>query len=522
VDVTEATILGLDCTVIAGTGAGKTMPFIMSNFVYPDRMTAIISPLKALEDDQQSRFEAMGIPTGVVQGVTWSKELKKVSAAHMEPLPSAHQLGIGCFVIDEVHCISQWGHDFRPEYGELAKLRAFVPHHVPIQAASATMTAHVLEEIRLSLGIDPSKSFHVNLGNNRPNITQEVRRMKSAEDFAALDFLVDGAKTAEDLPRAIVFVDKIEHAHRILNRLHELVPALKDSIDFLHAWRSELSKQVAVHDFKQGNTRIFIATEAAGMGMDIPDITLIVQFGTPANLSVWIQRAGRAARSSWVQGLAIMLVQESAFQQVGARKTAGSEDEGSDADTEDEENNVESEEKTYRMKLEPSLREWIETEGCRRDIVDDYFSNPPRKPATGVCCDNCEREKMSAHASSDSDSPVASGLSHLPETPRRPRHQEDETGDDEVGKSKLGPDRRTGKHLEAVRTAITNWRVKTRRTMHPYAEFTAHGLLPESNLKTIASRRRPRTTEDLEQVLRTPWPLLERHGRDVLALTTRM
>ncbi|KAI0054415.1 P-loop containing nucleoside triphosphate hydrolase protein, partial [Artomyces pyxidatus] len=350
------------------------------------------------------------------------------------------------------------------------------------------MTTHVLDEVRLTLGIDPSKSFHVNLGNDRPNITQEVRRMKSATDYAALDFLVKGATTADDLPRAIVFVDKIEHAHRIMNRLHSLVPALKDSIDLLHARRSELSRKLSVHDFKHERTRIYIATEAAGMGMDIPDITLIVQFGTPKNLSIWIQRAGRAARSPWVQGRAIMLVQESVFQQ------------------------------NYRKNLEPTLREWIETEGCRRDVIDDYFSNPPRKresnvAATGACCDNCERKETESI-----DLPEAYGLSSPPQTPTcRRRSQDPLTPSRRVnanGKRPMvdRPERRGGKHLAAVKDAVRRWRVKTRRTMHPYADFTSEGLLPERNLKTIASKRRPQTIEDLKPILRPPWPLLGRYG----------
>ncbi|KAI0038310.1 P-loop containing nucleoside triphosphate hydrolase protein, partial [Auriscalpium vulgare] len=513
VDVTEAMILGLDCTVIASTGAGKTMPFVMPNFVYPNKMTAIISPLKALEDDQAARFKKMGLRTGVVQGVTWSEELRKVSA---------HD--IGGFVVDEAHCISQWGHDFRPQYGDLGKLRAFAPTHVPILAVSATMTPLVLEEVRLKLGIDASSSFHVNLGNDRPNITQEVRKMKSATDYAALDFLVEGARRAEDLPRAIVFVDKISQAHAILNRLRKLVPGLEESIDLLHARRADLSKEISVHDFKNTRTRIYIATEAAGMGMDIPDITLVVQFGTPSNLSVWIQRAGRAARSVLVQGLAIMLVQASVFQQVGARKGRGDADDASGSESDDEDEGIsggedEDEEKTYKKKVEPTLRAWIETNGCRRDVVDDYFGNPPRKSATGRCCDNCTRGSTESRESSPDDtSPPTQSCSPRtpPQSPTQSRFPPTNSG------RPLAPrvaKRRAGKHLERVRDAVMRWSIRTRRTKHPYAVFTAAGLLPKRNLTTVASQRKPRTVEELREVLNPPWPLLDMHGEAVLKLT---
>ena len=105
--------------------------------------------------------------------------------------------------------------------------------------------------------------------------------------------------------------------------------------------------------------------------MDIPDTTLAVQFGVPLSLTVWLQRAGRAGRSSHVQARAILLVKSSALQCVGAT-VAEIVDGDIGENNENEEVCV-----AYRKKVEPALHEWVETEDCRRDIADKFFDNPP-------------------------------------------------------------------------------------------------------------------------------------------------
>lgn len=97
---------------------------------------------------------------------------------------------IAAFVIDEAHCISQWGDDFRTEYAELGTLRAFVPLHVPFMVASATLPPLVLAEVRKSVHMSSDTSYHVNLGTDRPNIAWFVHYMKAAKsDLKAFNFL---------------------------------------------------------------------------------------------------------------------------------------------------------------------------------------------------------------------------------------------------------------------------------------------------------------------------------------------
>jgi superfamily II DNA helicase RecQ len=120
---------------------------------------------------------------------------------------------IGGLIVDEAHVISQWGTSFQKEYGNIMNARALVPLGVLVYATTATAQPTVLAEICEKLGINQDTSFYLNMGNDRPNLTQEVQFMSSAEDFSALDFLAQNVKMGNaDLPCSIVFVNSIAHS----------------------------------------------------------------------------------------------------------------------------------------------------------------------------------------------------------------------------------------------------------------------------------------------------------------------
>lgn len=112
-------------------------------------------------------------------------------------------------VIDEAHCIVQWGRDFRPAYHRLDKLCSFIPARLPIYVTSATMTPLILSKVCEILHINPLESFHLNLGNDRPNIYSEVRTIPNSTSYSAFDFLFDGATQADDIPRSLIFVKRM-------------------------------------------------------------------------------------------------------------------------------------------------------------------------------------------------------------------------------------------------------------------------------------------------------------------------
>ncbi|KAI0747610.1 P-loop containing nucleoside triphosphate hydrolase protein, partial [Daedaleopsis nitida] len=151
-DVAEAFHLGLDCIVIAGTGSGKTIPYLLP-LLLPEnekKMIPVISPLKSLQRDQAKRFKKLGVRARAVNGDTWCQPLRKMCLRHAEARDTLRAMGlaggIAGFVVDEAHCISQWGGQFHPHYSNLGELRTFTPQRCPIAAFSATMAPGVLSE----------------------------------------------------------------------------------------------------------------------------------------------------------------------------------------------------------------------------------------------------------------------------------------------------------------------------------------------------------------------------------------
>ncbi|KAF8162177.1 hypothetical protein K438DRAFT_1618515 [Mycena galopus ATCC 62051] len=135
---------------------------------------------------------------------------------------------IAAFVIDEAHCITQWGPDFRAEYSDLGTLRAFVPLKVPFLVASATLPPTVLAAVHKSVHINPETSYSVNLGTDRPNIAWFVHFMKAAKtDVEALDFLAPAYHSEDDavvLTQSMVFFDDISLAQDVLKHLRPRLP----------------------------------------------------------------------------------------------------------------------------------------------------------------------------------------------------------------------------------------------------------------------------------------------------------
>ncbi|KAJ7199390.1 P-loop containing nucleoside triphosphate hydrolase protein [Mycena pura] len=556
-DVSEAIVLGLDAVVIAGTGAGKTIPFMMPLLLDRTKFVLVISPLKILQEDQltqsqANRFRKMGLKAAAVNGDTYKKELQQArqicnalsrfliyslqelrtqihNAIFTSPeMCFEHQefrkylrdeqtgKRIRAVIIDEAHCASQWGGDFRPHYALLHRLRALLPVGTPILATSATLSQCALTEVCSGLDLDLGRSFYVNLGNDRPNITPSVVHMKSSKDYEAVfPHLPDPAnvKSADDFSKTIVFTNAVKKTQvlcRILRRRY--APEVRGAIDFLHSHRTAKAKRRVMRDFRKGKIKILIATEAAGMGADIRDIELIIQFGVPSSLSVWTQRAGRAGRCPELQARAILLVERSMFQRRKKRKRGAgkanalptrepeSSDSESDSDSDTEERPAEhpaigtvtpqpqtdadpvqdpSQQLTpgsadgleWGKKVDPVLREYISSLDCRRDAADRHFNNPPRSPPTGECCDNCTEKARSSPPETPpprTPEPTESPVSSAHSTPSKSRNAN--------GKRAVtygqGPKTRRKDHLKDARAALERWRIKTYLEKYGHTMFT--------------------------------------------------
>ncbi|EGN91945.1 hypothetical protein SERLA73DRAFT_15610, partial [Serpula lacrymans var. lacrymans S7.3] len=185
-----------------------------------------------------------------------------------------------------------------------------VPLGTPIYAMSATMSPAVLAKVQKTLHISASKSFHLNLGNDQPNVMQELCIIAGSADYSALDFIVKDAQAANEIPRALIFVNTVSQSQAGFWRLHKIVSdQLKSQISYLNARHSPRTRKTVLRDFCEGKIRVMFVTKIGGMGLDIPDVELVIQFGVPSLLSVWLQRAGQAVRNFTLQGRVIMMVE---------------------------------------------------------------------------------------------------------------------------------------------------------------------------------------------------------------------
>jgi len=167
-------------------------------------------------------------------------------------------------VVDEAHCIKQWGAEFRKHYTSLETLRSFVPRGVPVLATSATMPPETLEHVRSILGMNTERLFHLNLGNDRHNIVPLVWPMEGgASNLAALDFVVCG----RDHPlRTIIYFNNKRLTMRACNYLRKLLPPSQaHTVDVLHASRGPRAKKEVMERFRSGEILVLCATEVVGM-----------------------------------------------------------------------------------------------------------------------------------------------------------------------------------------------------------------------------------------------------------------
>ncbi|KAF8878327.1 P-loop containing nucleoside triphosphate hydrolase protein [Infundibulicybe gibba] len=418
VDVAEAVLLGLDCTVIAGTGAGKTMPFVMPLFVEKKKVIIIISPLNSLEEDQAERFRKMGLLSVAANGETYDSTdiedgkyqvvltspemcLKHDGFRRLISSPAFAKRICG-IVIDEAHCITQWGEKFRAEYSQLGTLRAFIPTTVPFLVTSATLMPQALAQVRLITHIAASSSYHLNLGVDRPNIAWSVRKMQGGKkDLASLDFLLlpksiatDGQGLECELTSTMVFFNDINVAMSALQHLRNQLPSERSGeIAVYHSRRTTRAKKRTMSRYMAGSIKILLTTEAAGMGCDLPGVERVVQYMVPASLSIWMQRGGRAGRRPSMLASAILLVQPSVFQKIAVKGNEKSTDKvPGPLDADDD---MVTDEVKYQKDVEEGLRKWIETMICRREVFNEYFDSGVESkgsiPApTGLCCDNCD------------------------------------------------------------------------------------------------------------------------------------
>ena len=295
--IVNAALEGKDVLAILPTGGGKSVCFQVPALM-KDGIALVVTPLIALMKDQVQNLRDRGIKALAIHAGMNRREVDLAlnNAAYgdfkflylsPERLGTMlfqsylEQLNVSYIVVDEAHCISQWGYDFRPDYLQIGKLREKTD--APVIALTATATPEVAEDIMARLRF--REKTLLKSGFERPNLSYIVR--KCEDKTGQLAGICKGVPGS-----GIIYV-------RSRNRTEELSAALKAegiSTSFYHAGLSGAERAVRQEDWKSGKTRIMVCTNAFGMGIDKPDVRFVAHYDVPESPESYFQEAGRAGR----------------------------------------------------------------------------------------------------------------------------------------------------------------------------------------------------------------------------------
>lgn len=298
-EIIEANLVGEDVFALLPTGGGKSLCFQLPALAR-DGLTVVVSPLIALMKDQVDALQASGVAATFLNSTLGAEESRsrlrglhrgdyKLLYVAPERLMLAGWIenlktwNVSCIAIDEAHCVSEWGHDFRPEYRQLAKLRTALPE-VPMMALTATATGRVREDIVTHLKLRDPQTFVASF--NRPNLTYRV------------------VPKDEPAKQIITFVRKREHESGIIycasRATAERVAESLAGRGFLarpyHAGLDAAERARNQEMFLRDDTRIICATIAFGMGINKPNVRWVIHHDLPKNIEGYYQETGRAGR----------------------------------------------------------------------------------------------------------------------------------------------------------------------------------------------------------------------------------
>jgi ATP-dependent DNA helicase RecQ len=300
-ELIEACLGGRDSIGIMPTGMGKSLCFQLPSLVL-DKAVLVVSPLISLMQDQHEHLVELGIPSASVNSTLSAAEEKKIRQSlskgsqalvyvtperleNEEYVEVLKKTGVSLVVVDEAHCVSQWGHDFRPAYTALggALMRLGRP---PVMALTATATEDVAEDIVLHLGLkDP---LVIRQGINRDNLVFEVKNTLNEE--AKQRSLLEVIEECEGV--GLVYVSTVKAADAV----SEWLKAQGVSAAAYHGKLPAKVREVVQDDFMADKYKVIVATKAFGMGIDKADVRFVVHYQFPDSVESYYQEAGRAGR----------------------------------------------------------------------------------------------------------------------------------------------------------------------------------------------------------------------------------
>ena len=365
-----------DSLVIMPTGGGKSLIYQIPALLF-DGLTIVVSPLISLMKDQVEQLEQFGVPALFLNSTLTPEQYRenvnrlrsgRVKLLYLAPetlmMDSTRnlltELKVDCFTIDEAHCISEWGHDFRPEYRQLAKVRKDFSDAVCL-ALTATATPRVRDDIQQILEMQDSATFVASF--DRTNLLLKVADKKNPLE-QILDFLYTRGGQS-----GIIYC----FSRRQVDELYADLKANGHSALPYHAGLAEQERSRNQDAFIRDNVRIIVATVAFGMGINKPDVRFVIHHDMPQNIEAYYQQIGRAGRDG-LKSDCLLLYSYSDKQKIQYFI-----------------NQKEGNEKEVAEKHLKALINYLEYDDCRRIPLMEYFGETYGKKECGLC-DNCLRQ----------------------------------------------------------------------------------------------------------------------------------
>ena len=370
-EIIESVVAGRDCLALMPTGGGKSLCYQLPALMFPE-VTLVVSPLIALMKDQVDALNANGIPARFINSSMSGGEIDQVQrevraglvkllyvAPERLPGPGFRRflmdIDLSLIAVDEAHCISEWGHEFRPDYRNLVDLRRDFPS-VPVIALTATATERVRDDIIEQLELQKGRVFRSSF--NRANLSYSVRpKADSWDELASL------LEKHRDQP-SIVYCFSRQETEDLARRLN----GAGFSAAPYHAGLDSETRRRAQDDFIRDKTPVIVATIAFGMGIDKPDVRLVVHYSMPKSVEGYYQETGRAGRDGLPSECVLFF---SLGDRVRQDYFVGQiQDEG--------------ERRNAREKLDRMV-DYAQLPTCRRRYLLEYFGEEWREGNCGAC-----------------------------------------------------------------------------------------------------------------------------------------
>lgn len=298
-DIVDSVMAGKDTLALLPTGGGKSICFQVPAMAM-DGLCLVITPLIALMKDQVAHLVEKGIPAAAIYSGMHPDELElaynqaaygRLKFLYVSPerlqtnqfIEALRRVKVCLLAVDESHCISQWGYDFRPPYLKIADIRPYMPK-TPVLALTATATAKVVDDIQVRLGFKEKNVFQSSF--ERKNVTYNVYR--EADKYGVLRRKLEAMTEGS----VIVYVRNRKRTQVIADWLN----SVGISATFYHAGLDAKTRDQRQNFWMKGKVRVIAATNAFGMGIDKPDVRLVIHMDLPDSIEAYFQEAGRAGR----------------------------------------------------------------------------------------------------------------------------------------------------------------------------------------------------------------------------------